>query len=125
MEDAEASVNEISKLKGGEEKIINHLSFHLIWKGKGGITTGKIPPNTYEYFDFGNIMKPNPDQLIELIFTAGGEIKLLKSNGSYKIRIEFSANNIDHLIKTYILELKDKWADNPDNIKEMVLIKEC
>ncbi len=44
LEDAEASVNEISKLNRGEEKIINHLSFNLIWKDRGGITIGKIPP---------------------------------------------------------------------------------
>ena len=139
LEDCEALVTEIWELNGGGEKLLNPWPFNLIWKGKGGTTILKIPPNTYKFFDFGNIIKPKPESQklvhnsvtfpsptnIELIFATGGGTKPLKSNVEYKIIIIFSGNNIDPLIKTYKLTLNDKWADNPDNIKEMVLIEEC
>ncbi len=136
LEDCEALVAEIWKLNGGGEELIN-LPFNLGVKNIGGITIRKIPSNGCKFFVFGEIIKPEPkpDESnfatypsptnIELTFTAGEGIQPLKSNGEYKIIIEISGNNINPSLKTYKLTLKDRWADNPDNIQEMVSIEEC
>ena len=126
LEDAEALVTEISKLNGEKEEKIGNLSFNLAWRDKGGTTIGKIPLNTHKYFDFGNIKKPKNSDLIEFEFSAlllRKEIKPLKS-GEYKIKIEFSANNVKPQIKIYKLVIKNEWADEVKNIKRMILIEE-
>ena len=107
------------------------MPFNLTWSQKGGTTIPKIPSNTYKFFNFGDILKPEPNTTgftnyaspssIEFKFVDKKEVNL--KSGKYKIRIEFSGNNIDPLIKTYKLTLNNKWADNPDNIKEMVSIE--
>ena len=133
LEDAEALVSDIWKLNEVEEKKLNPTPFNLRWNINGSITIPKIPSNTYKFFNFGDILKPDP-QLPQSSFVnfrppssiefINKEINSIKSPGEYKIKIIFSGNNTELLIKNYKFKISNKWADKPNNLKEMISIKE-
>ena len=134
LEDAEALVSDIWKLNGGEEKKLNPMPFNLRWNINGSITIPKIPSNTYKLFNFGDILKPDP-QLPQSSFVNfrppssieffNKEINSIKSPGESKIKIIFSGNNADPLIKTYKLKINNNWVEDVKNIKGMLSIEEC
>ena len=61
LEDAEALISDIWQMNGNREEEINFMPFNLTWKGYGGATIPKIPSNTYKFFNFGDILKPDPE----------------------------------------------------------------
>ncbi len=134
LEDAEALISNIWQIdENGEKKTVNPLEFNLTWKDHGGTTIPKIPSNTHKFFNFGDILKPSllpegsfcnfpPPASVEFRFTDAGII--LKSSEDYKIKIIFSANNVKPQIKIYKLDIKNKWINNVNNIKEMISIEE-
>ena len=135
LEDAEALIIDISKIEGNsKEEKKNPDEFNLTWKGHGGTTIPKIFLNTYKFFNFGDILKPNPQQSEGsfVSYRPPSSIKFkfidekinLESNCEYKIKIRFSANNIKPQIKIYKLDIKNEWADDVNNIKKMLLIEE-
>ena len=127
LEDAEALITDIWELNEGEKQL-NPMPFNLTWSQKGGTTIPKIPSNTYKFFDFGEISSPPPppSSLIAFKFNANGVN--LKSGEhkikEYKIKIEFSANNVKSQIKIYKLGIKNKWVDDVNDIKQMISIDE-
>ncbi len=134
LEHAEALVSDIWwQIDGNREEKVNPVEFNLTWKDHGGTTIPKIPSNTYKFFNFGDILEPSllpegsscnfhPPASVEFRFTDTGII--LKSSEYYKIKIIFSANNVKPQIKIYKLKISNKWADKPNNLKEMISIKE-
>ncbi len=109
------------------------MPFNLTWQQRGGITIQKIPCNTCKDFNFGDILKPKsePEQFASYPSPSSIEFKFVDvdkkvnlKSGEHKIRIEFSANNVKPQIKIYKLDIKNKWVDDVNNIKEMLLIEE-
>ncbi len=130
LEDAEALITDIWELNEGEKKL-NLMPFNLTWQQRGGITIPKIPIDTPKYFNFGYILKPKSEPEKSASYPSPSSIefkfvdkKVNLKSGEYKIRIEFSANNVKPQIKIYKLDIKNKWADDVNNIKEMLLIEE-
>lgn len=132
LEDAETLVTDIWELNKNANKL-NPMPFNLTWQQKGDITIPKIPSNTYKFFNFGDILKPDSEQHVSQYrnYSPPSSIEFkfvdkkidLKTGNKYKIRIEFSGNNIKPQIKFYKLEIKNKWVEDVKNIKEMLTIE--
>ena len=111
MEDVEVLVQEIWELNEKRGKEINFIPLKLKWKNyDNNLTMSKIPSFVYEYSDFGYIDSPIRPIKFQIDNSA---IEL--SQGSYEIKIRFSANNIEPEEIIYNMMIKNEWNDNIEN----------
>lgn len=122
MEDVEVLVQEIWESNKKNKKEINFIPLKLKWKNYGNnLTMSKIPSFVYEYSDFGYVDSPIQTKPLLIKFQIDNS-EIVLPQGSYEIKIRFSANNIEPEEIIYDMTIKNKWDKN--NIEKTISIKQ-
>ena len=121
MEDVEVLIQEIWKLDEKSKNEINFIPLKLKWKNyDNNLTMPKIPSLVCEYSDFGYVDSPIESKPLSIKFQIDNSVIEL-CQGSYEIKIRFSANNIKPEEIKYNMTIKNEWNND---IKKTISINQ-